>query len=222
MDSPYFVALIAVGIGALLVIGGVKTTRARKKIRALILVSFGLASAAIGLVFGAIGLSINVYHHLSAETYLLDLAIEQQAPQQFTVRLLTDNAQPQSFRIAGDEWMLEARILKWKPWATALGFKPLVRMERLGGRYIDINHELSGPRTLYGLADDRSPNIWRWANRAPSWLPGLDTAYGTATYLPLAHGARYAVFVSPNGVLARAVNRPAEEAVSHWRRETGL
>lgn len=187
----------------------------------LSLIIGGSLAAAVGATAGFLAISFRAYQHLSGETYLLDLSIEQRGPQRFTVRLIKHDEPAQTFELAGDEWLIEARILKWQPWATALGFPALVRVERLGGRYIDIDQEVSRGRTIYSLTHEEHANVWHWATRAPLWLPGLDTTYGTGTYLPLAHGARYSVLVTPSGLLARAANSNAEQAVRVWHHNDG-
>lgn len=219
--EPSVIAIGALVISALCFIGGARCLFGKMPWRALTYMSVGLLGGAFGATVGVLALSFNAYRHLSGETYLLDLAIEQRAPQRFNVRLISRDAPARNFEIAGDEWLVEARILKWRPWAAALGFPALIRLERLGGRYIDINQEVTRGRTVYSLVTDSSPDVWQWATQAPMWLPGLDTVYGTATYLPLAHGARFAVLVTPSGLIARAANSRAEQAVNLWRRDDG-
>lgn len=214
-------AVAAVASGTLCLAGGARSFVGNRRWRALVLLIIGTLAAGAGAILGVLALSFNAYRHLSAETHLVELAIEQQAPQRFTVRLISRDEPSRSFTIAGDEWLIEARILKWRPWATALGFPALIRLERLGGRYVDIEHEIARERTVHSLIVEKSPDVWQWATQAPTWLPGLDTVYGTGTYLPLAHGARYTVLVTPSGLMARAANSRAEQAVLLWRRTNG-
>ena len=47
-------------------------------------------------------------------------------------------------------------------------------------------------------------------------MPGVDAFYGTATYLPLADGARFQVTLSRDAILARPANEAAREAVGDW------
>ena len=34
------------------------------------------------------------------------------------------------YELYGDEWRIEARVLKWKPWANVLGLLDLAHMDR--------------------------------------------------------------------------------------------
>jgi len=47
-------------------------------------------------------------------------------------------------------------------------------------------------------------------------MPGVDAHYGTATYLPMAHGAIFEVTMTRTGLIARPVNEAAREAVGDW------
>jgi hypothetical protein len=47
-------------------------------------------------------------------------------------------------------------------------------------------------------------------------MPGVDAYYGTATYLPMADGARFEVTLSRTALLARPVNDAARQAVGDW------
>ena len=48
------------------------------------------------------------------------------------------------------------------------------------------------------------------------WIPWVDAFYGSATYMPMVHGASYSVFVSLTGLLARPNNDIALKAASEW------
>jgi hypothetical protein len=118
--------------------------------------------------------------------------------------------------IRGDEWQLDARVLTWKPPATILGLDPVYQLERLSGRYSNIERERSAPRTVHSLAEERPLDFWNLAREYPRYTPGIDAFYGTATYLPLADGARFQVTLSRDALIARPANEQAREAVGDW------
>jgi hypothetical protein len=47
--------------------------------------------------------------------------------------------------------------------------------------------------------------------------PGIDAYYGSATYVPMADGARFEVSLSRDALIARPGNDKAVEAVGKWR-----
>jgi hypothetical protein len=116
--------------------------------------------------------------------------------------------------LAGDEWQLDARVLKWKGWANLLGLDAQYRLERVSGRYRDIEQERTGERTVYGLSENPGVDLWVLSTQYPKWLPFVDAVYGSATYLPMADGARYEVKMTQSGLMARPVNEAANAAAA--------
>ena len=118
--------------------------------------------------------------------------------------------------LRGDEWQLDARVITWKPPATILGLEPVYQLERLSGRYTSVDRELTEPRTVYSLAEERSLDLWSLARKFPNFTPGIDAFYGTATYVPMADGARFRITLSRDALIARPINDSAHRAVGAW------
>ena len=118
--------------------------------------------------------------------------------------------------LRGDEWQLDARVITWKPPATILGLEPVYQLERLSGRYSSVDRERSEERTVHGLAGERALDLWSLARNFPKITPGMDAFYGTATYLPMADGARFRVTLSRDALIARPINDAARQAVGDW------
>ncbi len=174
-----------------------------------------LAAAALGALAA---LNLYTYHRLTHEAPVCELRIRALAPQSYRVELVPADGTPAAvFDVRGDEWQVDARILKWRALATWIGFDTVYRLERLAGRYRDLEKERAEPRTVYLLSDDPGLDVWSLARRYAGWLPVVDTLYGSSTYLPLADGARYTVTVSPTGLVARAANEAAKNATREWR-----
>jgi len=176
------------------------------------LVLFG-AAALVLVVAG----NLHTYARLTYETPVADLIFKAVGPQRFEAALLrAPSGEMQVFAINGDEWQLDARVLKWRGWATLLGLDAQYRLERLSGRYLDIDQERNAPRTVYGLSDNPGVDFWRWVKDHSRWTPFVDAQYGSATFLPMADGARYRVTLSQTGLVARPMNTTATGAVESW------
>jgi hypothetical protein len=174
-----------------------------------------IASAAALLVVSS---NLRSYARLTHEEPIGELAFVGQGPQQFRATLTrVPTGDEQTFILDGDEWQLDARVLKWRGFANLLGLDARYRLERISGRYSDIDQERAGPRTVYALAADSPIDLWAIARAHPSWLPFVDALYGSATYLPMADGARYRVTISQTGLLARPSNDAAEQANRAWK-----
>ena len=121
---------------------------------------------------------------------------------------------PRVFELAGDEFQLDARVLKWRAWANLLGFDALFRLERLSGRYRDIADERDSPRSVVAL-DDIEPgvNAFALARRIPDWARPVDARYGSATYVPMADRATYDIAMTQSGLIARPANAAARAPV---------
>ena len=163
-----------------------------------------------------LGMSYLGYHQLTAEQHVAVIEFTQDGEDEYTARLMLDGQLDRMLPIRGDEWQLDARVLTWEPPATILGLDPVYQLERLSGRYSNIERERSEPRTVHSLAEERPLDLWTLAREYPRYTPGIDAFYGTATYLPLADGARFQVTLSRDALIARPVNEQAREAVGDW------
>jgi hypothetical protein len=127
------------------------------------------------------------------------------------------NQPPRQYQLRGDEWQIDARVLKWRAIGNLLGFDSLYRLERLSGRYGDITQEKSAPRTVFALAEDPGVDFWSLLRRHHQYVPLADALYGSAAYVPMAEGAEYAVSVSASGLVVRPGNDAARQAVGGWK-----
>lgn len=64
-----------------------------------------------------------------------------------------------AFEIAGDEIYIDARILKWKPFANVLALHTAYKLDRVEGRHHSIEQERTARRTVHSLAQDRSVDL---------------------------------------------------------------
>jgi hypothetical protein len=121
--------------------------------------------------------------------------------------LLTVGKEERRFVLNGDQWELDARVIKWKPWANLLGLDAGFRLERIAGRFSDIDKaNLVAPKA-YELAPHSMVDVWAIAQKNSRWLPFFDAAYGSSVYLPMADGLVYRVSMSQSGLLARTLDK---------------
>ena len=138
------------------------------------------------------------------------------AERQFDAVLSYPDGERANFQLRGDEWQVDARVLKWHAFANLVGFDTAYRLERISGRYSHAEDERTEPRTVYDLHAPGRVDPWELAHRYRSWMPWLDALYGSATFLPMADGALYEIKVSQSGLVARPLNQAARDAVSSW------
>jgi hypothetical protein len=204
-------------LGALLLIGAARRWR-RGRIGAGALFGgaclLALSAAAIAALL-AVGL--HGFRRLSAEHVAGEIRFARIAAHEYRADLTLGTGAPRRFLLRGDDWQVDARILKWRAFATVIGFDAVYRLERIGGRYQRIEDERSAPRTVYALNPPNRVDLWDLTRRFGKWLPWVDALYGSATYAPMADGAAYAIEVSPSGLLTRPLDREARHALRGWR-----
>lgn len=176
----------------------------------------GCACLGLGALLVAAALNLYTYARLTYEQPVATISFERQGERRYLARLEQPEAPPRSFMLVGDEWQIDARVLKWRAPANLLGLDARYRLERLSGRYVDVENESTRLRTVHGLSAERGLNVWNLAQRHQRWLPLMDTRYGSAAYLPMADGARFSVSLTQSGLIARAENEAAREAAARW------
>jgi hypothetical protein len=169
-----------------------------------------------GLLF-VVSLNLHTYNRLTHEQPVAEIVFEGRGPQRYRATLAqVPSGEMQMFMLAGDEWQLDARVLKWKGWANLLGLDAQYRLERVSGRYRAIDQERNDERTVYALSENPGVDVWTLSVDNPRWLPFVDAIYGSATYLPMADGARYEVAITQSGLIARPMNETAKAAAGSW------
>ena len=190
--------------------------RRRRPLRATGSMAGGVTSGALGGASVLLAFSYFGYGRLVNEQVVSQLEFSQSAPGEYVARLMIDGEIDRLFPLRGDEWQLDARVVNWKPPATLLGLDPIYQLERLSGRYSNVDDERSEQRTVHALSDDMTLDVWKVARRFPRLMPGVDAYYGTATYLPMADGARFEVTLTRTALIARPVNDAARQSVGEW------
>jgi len=173
---------------------------------------FLLLSACITLL----AVNLRTYQRLSYEQAAGEVQFTRIADRDFNAVLTYPGGERANFELRGDEWQVDARVLKWHAFANLLGFDTAYRLERISGRYSRIEDERNLKRTVYALNPAQRLDLWDLVRRYRGWLPWMDALYGSATFLPMADGALYEIKVSQSGLIARPLNQAARDAVGSW------
>jgi hypothetical protein len=161
----------------------------------------GLLLVALALVSVLLAMSLMQFFRLINDAPLLHVAIVQKGAQQFTMTAKLPDGQSYDYALNGDEWQIDARVVRWRLPALLAGVPPLYRLERVSGRYSDVAQETTLPRTAYAFSDSTVPDLGVIKQRFPNWLPYVDVQFGSAAYMPMFDGAQYEVFMDPRGAL---------------------
>jgi hypothetical protein len=164
-----------------------------------------LALLAGGALCAVVAVGLSGYRSLTREDVAATVHTTPTGPQSFDAQFVFPDGSEQSFILAGDEFSVEARILKWHPWINLLGVHTAYELDRVSGRYARIEDEQRLPRTVYPLGTEHRVDLFGWRQRLP-WLgPLVDAEYGSGTFTRADRDATYEVRVSTTGLLVREV-----------------
>ncbi|MCH8530464.1 MAG: multidrug transporter [Saccharospirillum sp.] len=173
----------------------------------------GLVCVGLVGVGGYLAFDLSAYRALSQESVVATVSFNQLAPQRYEAQVSTV-VRPtlHAFELNGDEWQVDAKVLTWQGPLTVLGMEPVYRLERISGRFTQLEQERSAQRTVYGLTSEGRLGV----DELTPWLPWVDARFGSAAYLPMVDGGIFEVRLTPRGLIARPVNEPARLAVGQW------
>lgn len=185
----------------------------------------GAGFMALAAIAALLALDVQTYSRLTHERPVATITTRQLGPQYFEATVIQPGAgenMPAAtnlYPLHGDEWRIEAQVLKWKPWANVLGLNTQYRLDRLSGRYQSVQQEINAERSVHPLTNTDNANglpwkisTWDTARKYRKYVDAVDTLYGGAAYMPMADGARYEVWITQSGLIARPANDVARNA----------
>ena len=173
---------------------------------------FGVILA--GLYVLVIAVNLSSYHSLVGLQTAASISTQRQAEQIWQVSLQSQDGLSVVRTLQGDQWQIDARILRFTGPFRWLDIAPGYRLEQLSGRYTSLEQERSAPRTSIGLAEGIWPDLWQWDRQFN--LPFVEAVDGSMTFMPMRDGAVFEVKLSSLGLVAVPVNEQAREAVQFW------
>jgi hypothetical protein len=155
----------------------------------------------VGLLLAGTAVSLRGYRFLAEETPVVQIDSHILSPQRWAITVSWPDGTTRSEMLAGDDFRIEAVVLKWKLPAMLAGLPPLYRLDRLSGRYDDAAQEMSAPRTVIDFKQAGQIDLLDLHKQYPTWLPDVDTLFGSGAYLPLVDGGHYGVSLMRTGAL---------------------
>ena len=210
--------IAACGVAALLLaVIARQLLRRRRRFSGTLIAAMALALVGVAALVFVAGTSLTAYQRLTHEETALEVQFARTGERQFDAMLTYPDGATAKLPLRGDEWQVDARILKWHAFANLLGFDAAYRVERISGRYRDVADERSQPRTVHALNPAHPVDVFALAQRYADRMPWIDAHYGSGAYLPMADGALFEVDVSQSGLVARPINIAARRAVAAWK-----
>ncbi len=157
-----------------------------------------------------------IYDRFNQESPVARLSFVKTADFNYMAQLQQgDFCTSKQYIVLGDQFQLDAGFVKWKGLGVLLGFEPRYRLDRLSGRFSDLNAQNSlvtishnlAPDVLFDFFDESTPQ------GKQGWL--IDTRYGSSVYLSIDPLLQYIVFATEDGLIARS------EPILNYDRENG-
>lgn len=168
----------------------------------------------LGLYTLVIAINIDGYRSIEGLKTVASISTQRQGDQVWRVTLQPSGEGPVTETLRGDQWQMEARIIRFSGPLRWLGIAPGYRLEQLAGRYTSLEKQRSSPRSVVGLSASIWPDLWMLDRQFN--LPFLEGVYSNATFMPMRDGATFDVRLSVSGLVAVPVNEEARKAVQLW------
>lgn len=159
----------------------------------------------VALLAAVISLGVQGFRALTTEQTAATIEVQKLDEQRFQAAFTFPDGTAQTFALAGDEFLVEAKIIKWHSWANFLGLQTVYELDRVSGRYTLLDDEQTQPRTVYGLGRLRPVNLVTLTQTVPGLDALIDAEYGSGTFIPVEDQSRYEIRVSATGLLVRKV-----------------
>jgi hypothetical protein len=214
------VPLVAAGLGLFVLLRGFGHLFGGRPGKGASHLAVGSPLALLGLGVALVALNTQSFARLSHENDVANVGVKALDPAKnlyrITIVRLDGPNQTITCNLQGDEWAIDARVQKWKPWANVLGLDTTYTLDQANNKYFSAERGNGRPITACDLlgpapaVNQYVPNSWLM------WLVGQSYTeqrrFGSAAYMPLADGATYHVTMTQSGLNAEPSNDIAKGA----------
>ena len=167
--------------------------------------AFGAGFLGMAGVVALVGLNLQTYQRLTFERPVATISfVETETAGAYTANLVYPGGERAAFVLQGDEWELNARVIKFKAFSNLLGFDSAYKLDRLYGRFEDVAR--AGESNGVSLATNAGLDVVDVSKRSGGRLGVEDARYGSAVYNPMSDGLSFDVFMTQTALIARPAN----------------
>jgi hypothetical protein len=201
-------------------------------------VIFGAVPLAVAAIVALMGLNLQTYQRLALDRQWVGTLLFQETGENTYRMVFTSPVGEQTIAcdaparegearpfedVRGDQWLMRARVIRWKPWATVLGLNAQYRLDSIDGTWEDQQVRRTVLPTVVDLRPVRRTGVdfLPTAQFVSRYAPLIDVSSGPvageAAFWPMADGAQYKVCLTAQGDLrVEAENAAAVDAVNEW------
>ncbi|MBT8335152.1 MAG: hypothetical protein KJO11_01020, partial [Gemmatimonadetes bacterium] len=170
--------------------------------------TLGLLFASLGALSATLGVSTQGYRALTSEELAATVTTVPTGPRTFQAYVEFPDGRDTTLAVAGDQVLVDARILKWHAVGNLIGLRTQYELDRLTGRYVDVGDERALERSVHSLGRDSRLDLYELLERYSLLRLLVDAEYGSATFVEVTEPGRFEVLVSTTGLLIRPVPFP--------------
>jgi hypothetical protein len=186
------------------------SVRRRRNLSALLALLTAVAAGLISALAVTVLVGTRGYSALTREETAAWIRTVPDGEQRFVAHFRLPDGRLEAFEIAGDELYVDAHILKWKSVANLLGLHTAYELDRVAGRYSNLDDERHSERTVYSLAPTRSIDLFHLRRASEVLAPLVDAEYGSASFIAARDTALWELRVSTSGLLLRQTELPGD------------
>ncbi|MEX2527735.1 MAG: hypothetical protein WEA09_08875 [Gemmatimonadota bacterium] len=198
-----FLAIGLLVVSTLFLAGGISALRRKRWLGSLGSTGTGALFLSVAALAATLGVSTQGYRALTLEEVAATITTVPTGPGAFQAYVEFPDGTDTTYHVFGDQLLVDAHILKWHPLANVLGVHTHYALDRLAGRYIELEDERTRERSVHALKADTPADLYYLARRYTLLAFLVDTEYGSATYIEVQRPARFEVRVSTTGLLIR-------------------
>lgn len=203
MDLLLIAALVFALLAAGFLAAAIWAARRKRMLGGFTALVLTLLMLALGALAAAFSVGTQGYRALTKEVVAAVVEVQPAGEQSFRAVVHLPDSTTRTYDLRGDQVYVDARILKWKPVANVLGLHTEYELDRVAGRYMEIEEEKEGPRTVYALGEEKPVDVFDLRRRFSALTALVDAEYGSASYVAVDDTATLEVRVSTSGLLIR-------------------
>ena len=201
------VAVAAAGLAVVFLAAAMLAVRRKKPFGVAASLTLWLLLSAVAALMATISVATQGYRALTREELAATVVVRPTGPRQFTALVTFPDGRDTMFVLRGEQVYVDAHILKWKPIANILGLHTAYELDRIGGRYLELEDERDSVRTIFSLSSPKRVDMFTLRRRWAALASLLDAEYGSGTFVMADRPDSLEVLVSTSGLLIRRVGR---------------
>lgn len=206
MTTVTIFAITLTLLAVLSLFGGIKSLKKGEALQTVSQVTLALSFLAFAGMFCLGALSLRGYIGFTHEEIAAVVTVEPAGTDQFQAHFIFNDGTQNSFLISGNQLIVDAAILKWKPIASIIGLHTGYELLRVAGRYQMLKDEQTKPHTVFGLQKEPEwLDLFELRRRFAQLHYFYDAEYGSATFVPAREKQQYNLLVSNSGLLFRPI-----------------